>query len=238
MMPSKLAKTKKQKKKTRKIPKNQEKRKTINKNKLKQKQNQEENLQNKQKDQQITEVKKKETMTKPKILNLSNKVLPQQHVKVLRRGLKFTPTPLPDKIELKNDVQQFSRKLHLLEFFYKENELEEERSSDDSIIKNKSAFNPPRNRDKILDQNIDSLNSSNFPDLQKAPKSNLLKLEWAAINDLNNDKNIEIKETDKGGSVVILSKSHYKSVILSQQKIKSKSRPGNNEKNKSFNNKV
>ena len=135
---------------------------------------------------------------------------------VLHRGLKFTPTPLPNKIELKNDVQQFSRKLRLLEFFYKENESEEEKSSNDSIIKNKSAFNPPRNRDKILDQNIDSLNSLNFPDLQKALKSNLSKFEWAAINDLKNDKSIAIKEADKGGSVVILSKIHYKSMILSQ----------------------
>ena len=43
-----------------------------------------------------------------------------------------------------------------------------------------------------------------------------------AINDLKNDKNIklmkklEIKEVDKGGSVVILSKPCYKSMILSQ----------------------
>ena len=71
---------------------------TINKTKLKQRQNQEENLQNKQQDQQIAEVKKKETMNKPKIFNLSNKVLSQQHVNVLRRGLKFAPTPLPNKI--------------------------------------------------------------------------------------------------------------------------------------------
>ena len=74
-------------------------------------------------------------MTKPKTFNLSNKVLSQQHVNVLRTGLKFTPTPVPNKIELKSDVQQFSRKLHLLEFFYKEKESEEEKSSDDSIIK-------------------------------------------------------------------------------------------------------
>ena len=60
-------------------------------------------------------------MTKPKTFNLSNKVLSQQHVNVLCRGLKFTPTPLPNKIELKNYVQQFSRKLYLVEFFYKEN---------------------------------------------------------------------------------------------------------------------
>ena len=194
-MPSKPVKIKI--KKNRNISKNQEKRKTINKNKLKQKQNQEKNLQNKQQDQQITEVEEKETMTKPKIFNLSNKVLSQQHVKVLRKGLKFTSTPLPNKIELKNDVQQFSRKSRLLEFFSKENDSEEGESSDDSIIKNKSSFNPPRNRDKILDQNIDCLNSLNFPSLQKALKSNLSKLEWAAINNLKNGKNIESKERTK-----------------------------------------
>ena len=98
----------------------------------------------------------------------------------------------------------------MLEFFYKENESEEEKSSDDSITKNKSAFNPPRNRGKILDQNIDSLNSLNFHDLQRSPKNNFSKLEWAAINDLKNDKNIAIKEADKGGSIVILSKSIIK----------------------------
>ena len=194
-MPSKPVKIKI--KKNRNISKNQEKRKTINKNKLKQKQNQEKNLQNKHQDQQITEVEEKETMTKPKIFNLSNKVLSQQHVKVLRKGLKFTSTPLPNKIELKNDVQQFSRKSRLLEFFSKENDSEEGESSDDSIIKNKSSFNPPGNRDKILDQNIDSLNSLNFPSLQKAPKSNLSKLECAAINNLKNGKNIECKERTK-----------------------------------------
>ena len=53
----------------------------------------------------MTEVKKKETMAKPKIFNLSNKVLFQQHRKVLRRGFKFTPTPLPNKFELKNNLQ-------------------------------------------------------------------------------------------------------------------------------------
>ena len=52
--------------------------------------------------------------------------------------------------------------------------------------------------------------------MQKAPKSNFSKLEMAAVNDLKNDKKIEIKEADKGGSVLILSKFHYKSMILSQ----------------------
>ena len=105
-------------------------------------------------------------MTKLKIFNLSNNILSQRHVNVLCRSLKFTPTCLLNKVELKNDVQQFSRKLRLLEFFNKKKESQEEKSSDDSIIKNKSVINPPRNRDKILIQNIDSLNSLNFPDKQ------------------------------------------------------------------------
>ena len=42
--------------------------------------------------------------------------------------------------------------------------------------------------------------------MQKAPKTNLSKLKWVAINDLKYDKNIEIKEAEKGGSVIILSK--------------------------------
>ena len=76
-------------------------------------------------------------MTKPKIFNLLIKVLSQQHVNVLPSGLKLLPTPLPNKTEL-TILQLFSRKLRLLEFFYKEKESEEEKSSDDSIINKES----------------------------------------------------------------------------------------------------
>ena len=89
-------------------------------------------------------------MSKPKILNLSNKV--QEHVNVLRRGFKFRSTPLTNQIELKNNVYQFSRKLLWLELFYTEKESEGEKSFDDSLIKNKSVFNPPR--DERQRQNI------------------------------------------------------------------------------------
>ena len=61
--------------------------------------------------------------------------------------------------------------------------------------KNKSVFKPQKNKCKILDQNIDPIS----------------KLNWATINDLKNDKNIE--EPDKEGYVVIPSKSHHKSMI-------------------------
>ena len=43
---------------------------------------------------------------------------------------------------------------------------------------------------------LETLNSLNFPALQETPKSNLSKLEPAAIYDLKNGNNIEIKEVD------------------------------------------
>ena len=62
-----------------------------------------------------------------------------------------------------------------------------------------------------------------------------------AINDEKNDKNIEIKKADNGGSVVVLSKSHYKGMLLSQlndEKThkKAKSNPDHAKGSKSFNN--
>ena len=45
----------------------------------------------------------------------------ERQINLLRRGLKFTPTPKPNTVELKSDIQEFSRKLQLIEFFYSEN---------------------------------------------------------------------------------------------------------------------
>ena len=112
----------------------------------------------------------------------------------------FIPYCVYNIIELKNNLQQFSCKSHLLEFFCTENESEDKKSSDDSIMKNKPTLNLPRTRDKVLHQNINSLNGLNFPDLHKAPKSNFSKLKWPAINNLKNDKNMDIKEVNEGGS--------------------------------------
>ena len=56
------------------------------------------------------------------------------------------------------------------------NKTKGKKSSDDSIMKNKPAFNPLKNRAEILDQGIDSPNSLTFPDLQRAPNHNLSEL--------------------------------------------------------------
>ena len=164
--------------------------------------------------------------------------MPLQHVKVLRR-FKFTPSPLPNKVELRNDIQQFSCKLSLVEYFYRK------KNWNKLILwwlnhKKTNQFSTLLGRDKVLDQNIDSLGSLNFPDLQITPKSNFSKLEWEAINDLKNGSNVEIKGVGKGGSAVILSKSHYESMTLLQhnnkkkKQLKFKFRPQDNEKIKAL----
>ena len=96
---------------------------------------------------------------------------------LLRRGLKFTPTPKPNTIELKSDIQEFTRKLRLIEFFHSENldnSHETRESVSGPLVKNKSNFYPPRNRNKFLDTTIDFINQQNLNNLSKN-KTNLSK---------------------------------------------------------------
>ena len=144
----------------------------------------------------------------PKIFNLSNLTLNEHQINVLKKGLKFTPTPKRNVHELKRDIEQFTRKLRLVEFF-----SEEENSNDTSLVKNKSNFHPPRDRDKTLDTVCDFLNKQNFEKNTKR-KANISKNEEAGINLLKNNNEIIIKEADKGGAVVIMNKNHYKKMVM------------------------
>ena len=120
-------------------------------------------------------------------------------IKILEKGLKFTPTPQPNNIELKKDIRDFTRKLRLLEYF---SDTDNE-NDDDSILKNKSNFCPGRNLNNTLDKIIDSLNQEELETTKKST-SNLSKQEWLALKELQSDKTIIIKEADKGGAVVIM----------------------------------
>ena len=48
---------------------------------------------------------------------MPSRELSNEEIKLLERGLKFTPTPKQNRSELKTDIQEFSRKLRLLEYF-------------------------------------------------------------------------------------------------------------------------
>ena len=52
-----------------------------------------------------------------KVLDLPNLPYNEAQVKLLCGGFTFTPTPSPNKIEIKADIQEFCRKLRLVNTF-------------------------------------------------------------------------------------------------------------------------
>ena len=127
------------------------------------------------------------------------------------KGLKYTPTPKRNIIELKRDVVEFTRKLRLTEMFSSE-QGENENEVDISLVKAKSTFHPPRNRNACLDKTIDFLQQQTFQ-TSCENKSNLTKSEWKDLLALKNNSDLIIKEADKGGCVVLTNKPHYKGMI-------------------------
>ena len=72
-------------------------------------------------------------------------------------------------MELRSDVQKFSRKLRLIEYFASEEQRDEE---DESVMRNSSNLCPPHNRNKVLDEAVNFMNSVSL-NHSKQPKSNL-----------------------------------------------------------------
>ena len=140
--------------------------------------------------------------------------LSKNQIKLLSKGLKFTPIPRPNIPETKRDTEDFTRKLSLRDFFADENNSNENsQNSSDSLVKNKGKLNPPRNRNKVLDTVIDFLRKQNFEETNQINKRNISKHERKGLMELKNNKNIIIKEADKGGKVVIMSTKHYCKMI-------------------------
>ena len=112
------------------------------------------------------------------------------------KGLKFTPTPEPNTKELKSDLQEFGRRLRLLEHFNGQHQ------QDESIVKPRSNFVPPKSNDRLLDMFIDTV--TQYHEKMPTPKNvknNLSKAEKKALENLKNDKSIIIKEADKAKAV-------------------------------------
>ena len=129
-----------------------------NQNHSKMKQQEKNLLKQKNNYKQIEEekdVKSQQEIVQPKIFDLSKKTLPRYQVNILLRGLKFTPTPKRNIIQLKSDIHNYTRKLRLTEFFHNA----PENNNLQNLFKTKSHFTPSRNRDRDLDHQIDILNN-------------------------------------------------------------------------------
>ena len=96
------------------------------------------------------------------------------------------------------------------------------------LVKTKSSFHPPRNRNACLDKAIDFLQQQTFQTswqttdfLQQQTfqtsctnKSKFTKSEWKDLLVLNNNSKSVIKEADKGGCVVLMNKPYYKKMVF------------------------
>ena len=162
-----------------------------------------ENPQNVGDNSQVSPNKKKDVT----IINMSNIDLSAGELSILMRGLKFTPTPKPNKEELKADISHFNRKMRLSEFF-----VGLDYTDDGSIVRNKSSFTPGRHRDAHLDRFVDHI--SNIPLETTQVRDNLNKTEREAIKSLINNDNIVIKESDKGSSVCVMNAEYYQQKIM------------------------
>ena len=126
-------------------------------------------------------------------------------VKLLCRGFSFTPAPSPDETEIRTDLKEFRRKLRLREYFLDSNQ-------EPRLVSNESDFVPPKERDEELDELIEDVMSMNVQ--TQSAKDNLTKAERNSLQQLKTNKDIVIKEADKGGVAVIMTKNQYQSMVM------------------------
>ena len=123
---------------------------------------------------------------------------------------EFAPTPQRNNaLELKEDLSEFTRILRLLDFFH-----ETDYDADDSLVKNKSTFIPPKQRNPAPERYITNLDNTPLERNGKQCRENISKCQRDAIRSLALDKDLVIKDADKGGMVVIMDKKHYLSMSL------------------------
>ncbi len=108
---------------------------------------------------------------------------------------------------MKQDSDKFCRHLQLKEYFFDSD------YTDESIV-GKSDFNPPRGRDTHLDNFISYVQQYPVGDENnKHIRSNLTKIERKALTSLGSNKDIIIKEADKGSAVIIMDRQFYSDKI-------------------------
>ena len=106
--------------------------------------------------------------------------------------------------------------MRFAEYFYKDendsdNDIEFET---ESLSKNKSKTNPPKSKNKYLEQYLETISNQPFCRNEGNMRSNINQKETNALSELQNNNNIIIKEADKGGAVVIMDSDYYEAKIM------------------------
>ncbi|XP_060556022.1 uncharacterized protein LOC132716717 [Ruditapes philippinarum] len=124
---------------------------------------------------------------------------------ILCRGLSFCPTPRKtDKIELQRDLLLFDRRMRLKHYF-----TDTTYNNPDPFTQS-SGWKPPAGKSMNLDAFL-SIVHHDILTIKQSPNTNynITPDEYLAITKLQQNKDIIIKQADKGGAIVILNKSDY-----------------------------
>ena len=116
-----------------------------------------------------------------------------------RVDMIMTIMTLTKEANLREDFAEFTRKLRLKEYFIDKNYQSED------IVRPKSEFTPQSGRVPKLDDIASEIETMKIK--EKKFKDNLSKSERKALNELRHNNKIVIKQADKGGTVVIMTKN-------------------------------
>ncbi len=149
--------------------------------------------------------------------------LTEDQISLLKKGLKFTPTPKANPQDLERDMREFCRRLRLKEFFHADDSNDDDEDGDISLnsaplVRNKSSWTPKNKRNAVLDNTIDTLHKATKNPPTTNVKENLPKKERKALKELINNDDIIIKEADKGGAICLMDKSFYRDKIMDMLK--------------------
>ena len=148
------------------------------------------------------------------VINLSSTFRPHpRHLKILRKGLSFIPTPPINnqKVSLRAYLSDYHRRLKLLSHF------EGRQTKDPPPFNPKSTWEPnPSSLPKEL-LTLFLRDHSTLRAAQPKPvESNLSDMERQALEELQQNTSIIIKPADKGSAIVILDREQYVKEALRQ----------------------
>ena len=139
------------------------------------------------------------------VVNLSRRQLSEAEIQLLSKGLKFSPTPTDiDRAKLKSDMEAYKRRMRLIWHFRNQQDKDGyDNCNTNYKFRPKSTWQPPRN-DPVLENYLSLLEKEV---LSVSPEgnnfSNLSHSEHLSLQQLKSDRNIVIKEADKGSGIVV-----------------------------------
>ena len=141
------------------------------------------------------------------VFNLSNRVLSENKIKLLEKGLDFAPIHRKiNEPELRKDFEEFCRRIRTKWNF--RNKPSQDFSVTPAFAR-KSSWKPPLGHPN-LQVFLSQVESELFIETQDSLRySNLSQEEWRAVRYLADDRSIVIKKGDKGSRVVVWDRWDY-----------------------------